>query len=51
VSVTGQSEGPNFKKRRSWKSRLLELSLWAAVAIATAVILVMLSEQLLPSNF
>jgi hypothetical protein len=51
VSVTGPSEGPHVKKRRSWKSRLLELLLWVAVAIATAVILVMLSEQLLPSNF
>ena len=51
MSVTGSSDGPHFKKRRSWKSRLLELLLWAAVAIATAVILVVLSEQILPSNF
>ena len=51
MSVTGPSEGPHFKKRRSWKSRLLELSLWIALSLATAVILVMLSEQLLPSNF
>jgi hypothetical protein len=51
VSIIRSSNGPSFKKRRSWKSRLLELSLWVAIAIATAVILVMLSEQLLPSNF
>lgn len=51
MSGTGSGNGPHFKRRRSWKSRLLELSLWAAVAIATAVILVVLSEQLLPSNF
>ena len=51
MSITGPSEGPHFKKGRSWKSRLLELLLWVAVAIATAVILVMLSEQVLPSNF
>jgi hypothetical protein len=51
VSIIRQSEGPRFKKRRSWKARLLELSLWVAVAIATAVILVMLSEEILPANF
>lgn len=37
--------------RRSSRSRLLELLLWAGVAIITAVILVSLSETLLPSNF
>ncbi len=37
--------------RRSWKSRLLELLLWAAVAVLTAVILVVLSDRLLPPNF
>lgn len=36
---------------RSWKSRLGELFLWALVAIATAVIMVLLSEELLPANF
>ena len=51
MSLTGSGDGPHFKKRRSWKSRLLELLLWAGVAIATAIILIMLSEQLLPSNF
>ena len=38
-------------EKRSWKSRLLELLLWAAVAVGTAVILVALSEELLPANF
>jgi hypothetical protein len=51
VSIIGPSDGPRFKKRRSWKSRLLELSLWVAIAIATAVILVILSEEILPANF
>lgn len=37
--------------RRSWKSRLLELFLWFLVAVATAVILVLLSEEILPANF
>ena len=37
--------------KRSWKSRLLEFSLWTAVAITTAVVLVLLSESLLPANF
>jgi hypothetical protein len=37
--------------KRSWKSRLGELALWALLAIATAVVLVMLSDRLLPANF
>ena len=37
--------------RRSWKSRALELFLWFLVAIATAVVLVLLSEEILPANF
>lgn len=37
--------------KRSWKSKLLELLVWAAVAVGTAVVLVMLSEKLLPANF
>jgi hypothetical protein len=51
VSIIGPSNGPRFRKRRSWKSRLLELSLWVGVAIVTAAILVMLSERILPANF
>lgn len=37
--------------KRSWRSRLIELALWTALAIVTAVVLVMLSETLLPANF
>lgn len=37
--------------KRSWKSKVLELLLWAAVAVGTAVVLVMLSEEILPANF
>ena len=40
-----------MSEKRSWKSRLLELALWTAVALATAVVLVLLSESLLPANF
>lgn len=36
---------------RSPVSRLAEVILWAAVALVTAAVLVMLSETLLPSNF
>ena len=36
---------------RSWKSRLGELLVWFAVAVVTAVILVALSEKLLPASF
>jgi hypothetical protein len=37
--------------RRSWRSRALEFLLWAALSIVTAVVMVSLSERLLPSNF
>jgi hypothetical protein len=37
--------------KRSWRSRLLELLLWAVVAVATAVFLVYASERWLPANF
>jgi len=37
--------------KRSWKSRLGELALWTLLAIATAVVLVLLSDRILPSNF
>jgi hypothetical protein len=40
-----------LRPRRSWRSRLLELVLWAGVSLATAAILVSLSEKLLPTNF
>lgn len=38
-------------KERSWKSRLGEFMIWFAISIATAVIMVALSEKLLPANF
>jgi hypothetical protein len=38
-------------QRRSWRSRLIELALWALVAVAVAVILVALSDRILPANF
>lgn len=41
----------SHRPRRPWRSRLLELLLWTAVAIATAVIMVVLSERFLPANF
>jgi len=41
---------PKSKKRR-WKPLLLELLLWTALAVATAVFLVYASERWLPANF
>ncbi len=37
--------------KRSWKSRLGELALWALVSLVTAFIMIQLSETLLPANF
>ena len=38
--------------KRSWKSKVLELLLWAAVAVATAVVLILLTDEILPEpNF
>jgi len=34
-----------------WRWRLAELLLWVLVAVATAVILIALSETVLPTNF
>ncbi len=39
------------RPKRSWKLRLGELLLWFAVAVITAVIMVAMSESLLPANF
>ncbi len=36
---------------RSWRSRVGEFLIWAAIAIATAVIMVLLSEKFLPPNY
>lgn len=38
-------------QKRSWRSRLLELLLWGGVAILTAVVLSIIAEQVLPTNF
>lgn len=37
--------------KRPWKVRLAELLLWFVVAVITAVVMVSLSERLLPANF
>jgi hypothetical protein len=37
--------------KRPWKARLLEFLLWAGLAIATALILIYLTERFLPENF
>jgi hypothetical protein len=39
------------KHRRSKGARFLEFLFWLALSVATAVILVSMSERLLPSNF
>ncbi len=38
-------------RQRSWKSRIGEFLIWAAIAIGTAVLMVALSERFLPPNF
>lgn len=40
-----------MNRRRSWRSRALELLLWVVLSVVTAVVMVSLSERLLPSNF
>lgn len=42
---------PARPAKRSWKSRLIELALWALLSIVTAVVMVLLSNKLLPTNF
>ena len=37
--------------KRPWKLRLAELLLWIAVAVLTGVIMIAMSERLLPANF
>jgi hypothetical protein len=37
--------------KRSWKSILGELALWFLVSVATAVILVLVADKILPANF
>lgn len=37
--------------KRSWRSRLGELALWALLSIVIAIVLIMLSDELLAPNF
>lgn len=37
--------------KRPWKLRLAELLLWFVIAVITAVVMVSMSERLLPANF
>lgn len=37
--------------RRPWRARLLELALWAALSVAIAIALALLSESLWPGEF
>ena len=39
------------RKKRGWGARLSEFLLWAVVALATCLLLVLLAERLLPENF
>jgi hypothetical protein len=38
-------------RKRSWPARLVELAFWIAIAVGTAVALVMITERLAPPNF
>lgn len=37
--------------KRPWKVRLIEFGLWAALSLAVAVTLILLSDRLLAPNF
>lgn len=37
--------------KRPLKSRLIEFGLWALLSIVTAVVMILLSDTLLPENF
>lgn len=37
--------------KRPLKARLIELALWALLSIVTAVVMILLSDTLLPENF
>ena len=45
------SDPEKATRRNVWRRRLLELALWAAVAILVALILVYASDRWLPTNF
>jgi hypothetical protein len=50
ASPTGEVETRKPAKR-PLRSRLIELGLWALLSIITAVVMVLLSDTLLPANF
>jgi hypothetical protein len=37
--------------KRSWKSITVEILVWAAVAVLTAIILINFADKVLPSNY
>ncbi len=37
--------------KRPWKSRLIEFGLWAALSVAVAITLILLSDRVLAPNF
>ena len=40
------------KTKRPWKSRLIELALWAALSVAVAAVMIHFADKLLPgTNF
>jgi hypothetical protein len=52
TEITTREDEPRPRGRRPrWKSVVLELLLWTAVAVATAVFLIYAAERWLPSNF
>ncbi|HEY7874322.1 MAG TPA: hypothetical protein VIG64_04285 [Actinomycetota bacterium] len=44
-------ESPATPVKRSRKAKLIEFSLWALLSIVTAVVMILLSNKLLPTNF
>ncbi|HET7481490.1 MAG TPA: hypothetical protein VFK89_01385 [Actinomycetota bacterium] len=45
------SEPEVSPRKRSWKSKLLELAFWALVSVAVALVMISLANRLLPNNF
>jgi hypothetical protein len=51
VSDRDDTEVRTAPAKRPLKSRLIELGLWALLSIVTAVVMILLSNKLLPANF
>jgi hypothetical protein len=51
VTVRDDFERKPVSTKRSWKSKLIEFALWAALSIVTAIVMIALSNKLLPTNF